>query len=60
MEENALEMSITMVFTCLLLSCQISIPFRENSNVVLFQSPFHILLSLATCGSSAFMDSVPS
>ena len=43
-----LKFSITMVFTCLLLSwCKIWSPFRKSSNVVVFQFYFHIFMSLA-------------
>ena len=42
-----LKCSITMIFTCPLLSwCKISSPFRENSNVVVFPLPFHIFMPL--------------
>ena len=43
-----LKCSITMDFTCLLLSwCTISSLFRENNNVVLFLFPIHIFMPLA-------------
>jgi hypothetical protein len=43
-----LKCSITMVFTCPLLSlCTISSLFRENNNVVVFPFPFHIFMPLA-------------
>ena len=43
-----LNFSITLMFTCPLLSCcKISSPFKENDNVAVFQFPFHIFVSLA-------------
>jgi hypothetical protein len=43
-----LKCSITMVFTCPLLSwCKMSSHFRENNNVVVFPIPFHIFMPLA-------------
>ena len=43
-----LKCSITMVFTCPLLSwCKVSSPLRENNNVVEFPFPFHISMPLA-------------
>ena len=42
-----LKCSITMIFTCLLLSsCTISSLFGENNNVVVFPFPFHIFMPL--------------
>ena len=47
-EEDAATCSITMVFTCPILSwCTISSPFRENNNVVVFPFLFHIFMLLA-------------
>ena len=46
-KRKPLKCSITMVFTCPLLSlCEISISFREN-NVAVFPFPFHISMPLA-------------
>ena len=43
-----LKCSITMIFICPLLPwCQISSPFRENNNVVVFPFFFHIIIPLA-------------
>ena len=58
MEEDAVELFITMVFTCLLLSwCKMSSPFKENNNVAVFPFPS---CWWPTCGSSNFKDNFPS
>ena len=48
-KENAIKVSITMVFTCpLLFWCKVSSPLKENFNVVIiFPFPFHIFMPFA-------------